>query len=44
MATTDEQKSSFRYIITNNEHKNTKSMSFVVYNPLERQEDHISMK
>ena len=44
MAVTDKQKSSFRYIITNNEHKNTKSMSFVVSNPPERPEYHISMK
>ena len=33
MAATDKPKSSFRYIITNNEHKNTKSMSFVISNP-----------
>ena len=35
---------SFRYIITNNEHKNTKSMSFVVSNPSERPGYHILMK
>ena len=33
MAATDKPKSSFRYNITNCEHKNTKSMSFVVSNP-----------
>ena len=44
MAATDKQKSSFRYIITNNEHKNTKLMSFVVSNPWKRPEYHISMK
>ena len=44
MAATDKQKSSFRYIITNNEHKNTKSMSFAVTNPRERPEYHMSMK
>ena len=35
MAATGKQKSSFRYIITNNEHENTKSISFFVYNPWE---------
>ena len=44
MAATDKKKSSFHYIITNNEHKNTKLMSFVVSNPWERPEYHISMK
>ena len=43
MAATDKQKSGFRYIITTNEHKNTKLMSFVVYNPSERPGYHISM-
>ena len=33
MAVTGMQKLDFRYIITNNEHRNTKSMSFVVSNP-----------
>ena len=32
MAATDKQKSGFGYIITNNEHKNTNSKSFVVSN------------
>ena len=36
MAATDKQNSSFLYIITNNEYKNSKSMSFVVSNPWER--------
>ena len=36
MADTDKQKSGFRYIITNEEHKNTTSMLFVVSNPSER--------
>ena len=44
MAHTDKQKSGFRYFITNNKHKNTKSMSFVVSNPSERPGQHISMK
>ena len=44
MAATDKQESGFRYIITNNEHTNTKSMSFVVSNPSERPGYHISMK
>ena len=42
MAATDKQKS-FRYIITNNKHKNTKPMSVFVYNPWEQPEYHISM-
>ena len=44
MATTDKQKSRFRYIITNNEYKNTKAMSFVVSNPWKRPDYHILMK
>ena len=38
MAATDKKESFFRYIITNNEHKNIKSMSFVVSSPWERSE------
>ena len=38
MAATDSKKSVLRYIITNNTHKNTKSMSFVVSSPCERPE------
>ena len=44
MAATDKQKSGFRYNITNNEHRNTKSMSFVVSNTSGRRGYHISMK
>ena len=44
MTATDKQKSSFRYIINNNEHNNTKSMSFFMFNPWERLEYRTSMK